>query len=1034
MCQATLLIVGWLRYIPEQALGGRMQNLGVLFDWDGVIIDSSNLHERSWEVLAKRLGLNLPEGFFLKSFGQRNQTIIPDVLGWASDAQEIDKLAFLKEEIYRELMHNSSLDLLPGVRELVLELQEKGIPYCIASSTPRANIEAVLRKTQCQSMFPHIVASEDVRHGKPHPEVFLQAAKKIKLEPSHCVVIEDAMVGIEAAIRAGIARIAVSKTHDKNFFKHTHLILPSMQDIRLSQIEAVSKEHVAAQTLFSSLTKADALSRRSLLKGDVLVFADLVVEEEGKFVSGSFVMEWEQLKAGSLWLDYRGRELGKVRLNQEDILPDWKGKARILLPETEAGRHRIEIQFKRDSSESGMGLTLVQRGEDRFLYTNFVPMEACSLFPCFDQPDIKARFNLKLTCDKSWEVCSNSLIQKTVTNGDSCTHEFAKTRPLSSYLWHFSAGNFLTLEYLGESKVPMRLFFRREKLPFVDSDKLFSMMDQGILWYQKYFGIPFPYQKYDQIFLPGFYWGGMENAACVVLREEILFENSPSEDQLFDRGNLLLHELSHMWFGDLVTMKWWDDLWLNEAFATWVSYRAQKECGGFQNANLVFMEDVLHKALKEDDLSTTHPVVQDCPDTEQAFLNFDAITYQKGASLIAQICDHLGEERFCRGLNLYMNRHQDDNANLSDFLNAFSEPELLRFSDQWLLSTGYPKLKYHIDGSLSIDEGAGSREFLRIAKEVFPVQGHRVGFDRSLKTVTGLAFFNLGQNGYARIYPSQEFFAYLTDSIEDCKDEEIRLGLVQHLFNGVWLKECRVSQFVGFAQKLLLVDDYSLFVAVRRLEDVLKYRSDLLNQSEIRSFADRVYAISQKSKKTAFSLLVGASLLQKDFAGIKKLYGDNQRTTEEMRLLEQALVLGDGSPITLAKRSDSEEERLHNLRLDLSRLCLADPEKTIMDLMLLCRIGDTELDYASFGRVCNAYFMAAPEAMVDRYFELLSQILAKPVDMVFKTHLLNSLFPWRYQESSLKGLSRLLQADLSQADRRTLCRSESILKLWGGLI
>lgn len=186
---------------------------GVIFDWDGVVIDSSAQHERSWEILAEEISMPLPEGHFKLGFGKKNQIIIPEILGWATDAAEIAVLSDRKEEIYRELVGQSGVQILPGARELVSALRLEGIPRAIGSSTPRRNLDAIFAATGLQEFFDAVVCGDDVVDGKPAPDVFLLAAQMLGLPPAECLVVEDAHAGIEAARRAGIPVLAVATTN-----------------------------------------------------------------------------------------------------------------------------------------------------------------------------------------------------------------------------------------------------------------------------------------------------------------------------------------------------------------------------------------------------------------------------------------------------------------------------------------------------------------------------------------------------------------------------------------------------------------------------------------------------------------------------------------------------------------------------------------------------------------------------------------------------------------------------------------------------
>jgi len=186
---------------------------GVIFDWDGVVIDSSAQHERSWELLAAEIGKPLPEGHFKASFGKKNQEIIPGLLRWSNDPDEIARLGIRKEELYRELVRAQGVRVLPGARELLIALRGTGIPRSVGSSTPRSNLDAIFSATGLGELFDQVVCGDDVKAGKPEPDVFLLAAQKLGLAPADCLVIEDAHVGIAAAHAGGMKVLAVATTH-----------------------------------------------------------------------------------------------------------------------------------------------------------------------------------------------------------------------------------------------------------------------------------------------------------------------------------------------------------------------------------------------------------------------------------------------------------------------------------------------------------------------------------------------------------------------------------------------------------------------------------------------------------------------------------------------------------------------------------------------------------------------------------------------------------------------------------------------------
>jgi len=216
-----------------------MSEFAAIFDWDGVVIDSSALHERSWDLLAEETGRILPEGHFLLGFGKKNQLIIPTILDWTHDEAEIEALSIRKEELYRELVKEQGVTILPGARELLTALKEAGIPRSVGSSTPRVNLDAIFETTGLGELFDAVVSANDVIHGKPAPDVFLKAASFLGVEPAKCVVFEDALFGIEAAQRAGMKVVGVATTNPPELLAHADRVVPTLAGVDLAMLRSL---------------------------------------------------------------------------------------------------------------------------------------------------------------------------------------------------------------------------------------------------------------------------------------------------------------------------------------------------------------------------------------------------------------------------------------------------------------------------------------------------------------------------------------------------------------------------------------------------------------------------------------------------------------------------------------------------------------------------------------------------------------------------------------------------------------------------
>jgi aminopeptidase N len=390
-----------------------------------------------------------------------------------------------------------------------------------------------------------------------------------------------------------------------------------------------------------------------------------------------------------LWIDFTGR-IESCRVNGDVLSPDHVGTRLWLPADRLESRIVVEIDYRNDYDHTGDGFHRFQDPEDgeEYVYSNFQPFAAHRLFPCFDQPDLKARFDLAVTAPSSWEVISATEIEGSDRAGARTRHRFARSAPFSTYLMALVAGPWHALRQPHDG-IPLGLFGRRSMARLLDQDaaELFELTAQGFDFYRSVFDQPYPFTKYDQLFVPEFNAGAMENVGAVTFHDGFVFRDPPTETQRLERGEVLLHELAHMWFGDLVTMRWWDDLWLNESFATYISFLALDRATRFGRAWQVFNGTMKPHAYRQDQLVTTHPVAADVADTDAALLNFDGITYEKGAAVLKQLVATIGEPAFTEGMRAYFRRFCWGNATLDDFLGALGDAagrSLVDWADLWL--------------------------------------------------------------------------------------------------------------------------------------------------------------------------------------------------------------------------------------------------------------------------------------------------------------------------------------------------------------
>ena len=297
--------------------------------------------------------------------------------------------------------------------------------------------------------------------------------------------------------------------------------------------------------------------------------------------------------------------------------------------------------------------------DETYLYSQFETADAKRMFACFDQPDLKATFDLRVVAPKHWKVISNGATGRSRTDDNTdknSVHTFATTPRMSTYLVALIAGPYAEWKdtYTDEhGEIPLGIYCRASLAQHMDAERLFTQTKQGFGFYHKNFGLPYAFGKYDQLFVPEFNAGAMENAGAVTFLEDYVFRSKVTRASYERRAETVLHEMAHMWFGDLVTMTWWDDLWLNESFATFASVLCQSEATEFTEAWTTFATVEKSWAYRQDQLPSTHPIAAEIPDLAAVEVNFDGITYAKGASVLKQLVAYVGLEHFLAGLRDY---------------------------------------------------------------------------------------------------------------------------------------------------------------------------------------------------------------------------------------------------------------------------------------------------------------------------------------------------------------------------------------------
>ena len=448
----------------------------------------------------------------------------------------------------------------------------------------------------------------------------------------------------------------------------------------------------------------------------------------------------------STFIDACGRRVISATLNGVAVDTTGFDGQSIFLKNLAAKNHLV-IEIEGIYSKSGEGLqrSLDPSDGEIYLYSQGETAYIRHMFPCFDQPSLKATFTFTVTTPGHWEAISNNPVASKESVGEKTLWKFTTTPRIPMYLAVLIAGPYSHVHdiYKGGKEVPLGIYCRKSMAQYLDPDDIFLLTKQGFDYFEKTFGLAYPFDKYDQIAVVDFNFGAMENAGAVTFREDLLvFRSHMPEKMYMSRANVILHEMAHMWFGNLVTMSWWDDLWLNESFAEFMAYLAMAEGTRFKGGWAGFNSERKNWAYRQDQLSSTHPIVADMVDIEAVNANFDGITYAKGASVLQQLVAHVGRENFITGLQKYFAKHAWANTTLKDLfdeLEATSGRSLDSWAATWLQTAGVNTLRPEIviDGqnyaSVAIKQEApivpvGSKELRphRLAIALYDVDGDAI--------------------------------------------------------------------------------------------------------------------------------------------------------------------------------------------------------------------------------------------------------------------------------------------------------------------
>jgi aminopeptidase N len=467
----------------------------------------------------------------------------------------------------------------------------------------------------------------------------------------------------------------------------------------------------------NNLSRAEAADRSAHIKiHHYDVTLDVTTGEE-TFYSKSKVTFACSKPGYSTFIDAVGRRLISATLNGKLIDPsEFTGQSLHLKNLQSENELVVEVEAIYSKTGEGLQRSVDPVDNEVYLYSQGETAFIRNMYPCFDQPDLKSTFDFTVIAPAHWEVISNNPVKNKSDVDGKKKWEFTTTPVMSTYITAVVAGPYAHVhdEYNGKKKIPMGIYCRKSLFQHLDAEEIFLVTKQGFEYFERVFGLAYAFDKYDQIAVVDFNWGAMENAGCVTFREELLVFRSKVTERMYNaRANTILHEMAHMWFGNLVTMKWWDDLWLNESFAEWSSYLALVEATRFKNSWAGFNAERKNWAYRQDQLSSTHPIAADMVDIETVKANFDGITYAKGASVLHQLVAHVGRENFISGLQVYFAKHAYKNTTLKDLLDeleAKSGRSLDTWVSTWLQTAGVNTLRPEVKVSGDVYESIAIKQ------------------------------------------------------------------------------------------------------------------------------------------------------------------------------------------------------------------------------------------------------------------------------------------------------------------------------------
>lgn len=610
-----------------------------------------------------------------------------------------------------------------------------------------------------------------------------------------------------------------------------------------TQAKTVAKVPAMVRQQSESLYE-DYAKMRATQVSNVTYNLQVILDNKSESFSGITELHFELAASNQndLTIDFELGTINSVKVNGKEVDFSYE-KWFITIPASELtpGKTTVTVDYQRPYATDGSGLHRFVDPENGevYLYTDFEPYDANRLFPHFDQPDLKAKYTMQVTAPNHWKVITSVRESNIEAHGDSNIWHFPQSAKYSSYIFSLHAGNYAVWEDKFED-IPLRLFARQSLAEYVKTDEWFTPTKQSFKFFNEYFGVRYPFVKYDQIVAPDFNAGAMENVASVTFNEGYISRGEKSTRAKMSLANVIAHEMAHMWFGNLVTMRWWNGLWLNESFATYMANLEVNEASDFDNAWDVFYSGTKQWAYRSDDSVNTHAIELPVPSTGDALTNFDGITYGKGASVLKQLPYYLGEENFRTGVSTYLKKFSYKNTELEDFIGELGKAagmDMSQWTQDWLYNAGLNTIKVNYQCSdnkvteLSIEQSAPidyptlrsqrvqvglynyANNVMSLTKAI-PVMYQ--GKSTQVKDAIGqscpdLVYPNEGDWGFVKVDLDDKSLDSVQKHINAIDNKTMRLMLWQSLSDSVRDANLSADKFVHFAIKNIEAEtDYNV--------------------------------------------------------------------------------------------------------------------------------------------------------------------------------------------------------------------------------